>query len=236
MMKHCKTLMLGGALAASTLLIGAPAAQAQPQSPAMTNMRMAGMQLRPQIAANFDRLFMLHAAQGNMAEIMTGQLALRKSRNAGVRMVAQTLITGHSMAQKDLAKTFKVRGMAMPTKPSVMQQATYNMLSRLRGAAFDKAFMAAQVEAHEKTITLFEHEAMIGRDALAKAHATNKLPDIIGHTAMIYTVAAQVGAPGINLRPAAVRQAAAQANMKMMTPSNASASKMNMGNGNMGRM
>ena len=223
MKTYCKTLMLGGALLASTFSLGTNAANAQP---AMQSMRMAGMELRPQIDANLDRVFMLHAAQGNMAEIMTGRLALRKSRNAGVRRVAQTLITGHTMAQRDLAKTFRVRGMALPTKPGVMQQATYNMLSRLSGSAFDKAFMAAQVEAHEKTIVLFEHESMTGRDALARAHATNKLPDIIGHTAMIYTVAQQVGAPGITMRPAAVLQAAARANMRMMPSSSMSGNKM----------
>lgn len=223
MMKHCKTLMLGGVLAASTLSISAGVAKAQP---AMPGMRTAGMSLRPQIDANLDRLFMLHAAQGNMAEILTGKLALQKSRNAGVRMVAQTIISGHSAAQADLAKTFRVRSMPLPPDPGVMNKATYNMLSKLSGAAFDKAFMGAQVEAHEKTIALFEHESISGRDALARAHATNKLPDIIGHTAMIYTVARQVGAPGITLRPPSLLQAASQANATMMGSSKMGSPKM----------
>jgi predicted outer membrane protein len=208
----CKTLVLGGALLAS-FSCGAPATQA---APAMMEMKMAGMQLRPVIDANLDKMFMLHAAQGNMAEIMTGQLALRKSRNAGVRMVAQTLIAGHSAAQKDLAKHFAAMGMPMPRDPGAINKAVYKNLSGLRGRAFDRAFMAGQVEAHEKTIVLFEHESMSGKNEVARAHARNKLPDIIGHTAMIYTVAKQVGAPGINLRPAPVLNAAARANRQMM--------------------
>ena len=212
MKTHCKILALGALLGTASL--STPSAQAQPAM--MQRMKAAGMQLRPAIDANLDRIFMLHAAQGNMAEIMTGQLALRRSRNAGVRQVAQTLITGHSAAQRDLTTIFRAKGMTLPPNPGVMNTATYKMLSGLRGAAFDKAFMGAQVEAHEKTITLFEHEMMAGQDPRAKAHATNKLPDIIGHTAMIYTVAKQVGAPGINLRPAAVLQAATRANATMM--------------------
>ncbi|HEX8463561.1 MAG TPA: DUF4142 domain-containing protein [Abditibacterium sp.] len=214
MKTHCKILALGSALL-GTAALGTSSAQAQPAM--IQQMRTAGMQLRPVIDANLDRMFILHAAQGNMFEVMSGQLALRKSRNPGVRMVAQTLITGHSAAQRDLAKVAQAKGVALPPNPGPMNLAVYRTLSTLRGAAFDKAFMGGQVDAHEKTIVLFEHEMMSGQDPRAKAHATNKLPDIIGHTAMIYTVARQVGAPGVNLRPPTVLQSATQANARMMS-------------------
>lgn len=210
---NCKSGMFGGALAVTALALGTMQAQAQPS---MAQLKTAGMQLRPVLDANLDKLFMLHAAQGNMAEVMTGQLALKKSSNAGVREVAKTIIMGHSMAQKDLAKLFQAKGMMMPKDAGPMNMAVYKVLSGLRGAAFDKAFMGGQVGAHENTIVLFEHETMAGRDAAVKMHAMNKLPDIIGHTALIYTVAKQVGAPGIDMRPAPVKQTAMQATMPMM--------------------
>ena len=43
---------------------------------------------------------------------------------------------------------------------------------------------------------------MNGMDPDLKAYASKYLPDIVGHTIMIYTVAKQVGAPGSELRPA----------------------------------
>lgn len=205
MKTHCKILMLGTALLATTAS-QLQVAQAQPST----------AQIKATVDANFDRLFMIHAAQGNMAEVMTGKLALKKSKNMAVRNVAQTIIKGHSAAQKDLMANFKALNLTPPKDPGVMNKATYAMLSKLNGAAFDKAFMAAQVDAHEKTITLFEHEMMVGKVAAAKAHATNKLPGILMHTAMIYDAAAKVNAPGTDLRPKAILDATRGAStMKM---------------------
>ncbi len=182
---------------------------------AMPKMDMAaGEKLKTAIGANFDRLFMIHAAQGNMAEVMLGQLALRKSRNAGVRMVAKTTIEGHAAAQKDLAQNFRALALPMPTNPGPANIALFEKLSRMRGAAFDKMYMAQQVAAHESSVTLFQHEIMEGKVPAAKMHAMNKLPHLLMHTAMIYDVAVQVKAPGVNLRPRAVIEAARDANIK----------------------
>lgn len=191
-------------------------AMTAPQAQAMPNMMpMAGMpnvmiappsEIRSAVDSNLDKLFMLHAAQGNMFEVESGKLALRKSRNAGVRMVAMTIIKGHSAGQKSLMTHFRANNMMMPKTLSPMGMATIAMLKKLKGSAFDKAFMAGQVEAHENTIVLFEHEAMMGQNAGAKSHATNQLPGILGHTAQIYNVAKMVNAPGINMRPASLTQ------------------------------
>lgn len=196
MKTHCKILMLGTALLATTAS-QLNVAQAQPST----------AQIKATVDANFDRLFMIHAAQGNMAEVMTGNLALKKSKNSAVRNVAQTIVKGHSAAQKDLLARFKTLNIAPPKDPGVANKATYAMLSKLSGAAFDKAFMAAQVDAHEKTITLFEHEIMAGRVPAAKAHAQAQLPGILMHTGMIYDAAVKVGAPGVELRPKQIRDA-----------------------------
>lgn len=210
MKTHCKTLFLGGALLAS-LSFAAPVS-AQP----MPGMDMASTApLKAQIGANFDRLFMIHAAMGNMAEVMMGNLALKKSKNPAVRMVAMTTVKGHGAAQRDLAKHFRAKGLPMPTNPGPANVALFQKLSKMRGAAFDKMYMAQQVGAHEATITLFEHEIENGKDMTAKMHAMNKLPDILGHTAMIYDAALQVKAPGVNLRPRPILEAARDAAMKM---------------------
>lgn len=167
--------------------------------------------LATQIENNFDRLFMIHAAQGNLAEVMLGRLALQKSRNPSVRAVAQITVREHGMAQRDLAQHFRALAVPMPDKPAPAQVALYEKLSRMRGAAFDRMYMAQQVGAHEATITLFQHQIEHGKVAVAKQHAMNKLPHILMHTAMIYDAAIRVGAPGVNLRPRPVLEAARDA-------------------------
>ncbi|MBW3636821.1 MAG: DUF4142 domain-containing protein [Armatimonadetes bacterium] len=202
-----------GALGAALLVTGSLAA---PSAQAQNNMMMPDpAPLNAAITANFDRIFMIHAAQTNMAEVMMGSLALRRSNNPGVRMIARTTMRDHARAQRDLASHFRAMDAPLPPNPGPIHTAVYEKLSRLRGAAFDKAYMAVQVGAHEGSVTLYAHEIENGRNATAKAHAQNKLPHILGHTAMIYDVARRVGAPGVNLRPPAVVQAAMQSLSRM---------------------
>lgn len=207
-----KSLQLGALGALLCTSIGAAPVMAM-------DMKMdtaATMELKDTIGANYDRLFMIHAAMGNMAEVMLGNLALKKSRNAGVRMVAMTTVKGHGAAQKDLAQNFRALALPMPTNPGPANVALFEKLSRMSGPAFDKMYMAQQVGGHEATITLFQHEIMEGKLPAAKMHAMNKLPGILMHTAMIYDTAVKVKAPGVELRPRPIIEAARDANMKNM--------------------
>jgi len=171
--------------------------------------------LKTEIGNNFDRLFMIHAAMGNMAEVKLGNLALKKSKNPAVHMVAKTTIKGHGDAQKALAMHFRTMNIPMPADAGPANVALYEKLSRLSGPAFDKLYMAQQVGAHEATITLFEHEIENGKNQTAKMHAMNTLPHILMHTSMIYDTAVRVKAPGANIRPRQVIEAAMDAHAAM---------------------
>jgi putative membrane protein len=212
MMKTTRKMLMGVALLGA-MSVGTTGAQAQMMGDA--GDMAATMELKNRVDANFDRLFMIHAAMSNMAEVMLGELALRKSRDADVRMVARTTMREHAAAQRDLAKHFRTLGIPMPTNPGPANVALYEKLSRMSGRPFDRMYMAHQVSAHEASITLFAHEIENGKNPTAKAHAQNKLPGIVMHTAMIYATAEKVGAPGIGLRPPAVREAAGKAAMEM---------------------
>jgi putative membrane protein len=145
--------------------------------------------------SSMDKMFIIAAAQGNMAEVMTSQLALKKSRNDNVRMIAEMLIKDHSKAQQDLKPVAQSAGVMMPKQPNAKQRAMYRMLSRLNGAAFDKAYMAGQVKSHLETISLFQNENRMGRDKEATNYAATYLPGIQGHTSMIVETAKTVGVP-----------------------------------------
>jgi putative membrane protein len=145
--------------------------------------------------ASVDKMFIMAAAQGNMAEVMTSQLALKKSRNNNVRMIAEMLIKEHSQAQRDLRPVAQSAGVRMPRQPNPEQRAMYRMLSRLNGAAFDRAFMAGQVKSHLATISLFQTEYRTGRDKEATDYAAEYLPAVQNHTSMIVEVAKSVRVP-----------------------------------------
>jgi putative membrane protein len=189
--------MAGGAMTGSGAAGGA-------MSGGMSHNSMLAMQIGQAMASAMDDLFIMKAAQGNLAEVTLGQLALRKTRNAQVRQLAQRLVQDHTTANTELAQVFVRRGQTMPRQVGVMHQATQEQLSRLSGNRFDQTFMAGQVEAHENTITLYQTELAQGRDEGARSYASRYLPAILEHTAMIYSLARAVRAPGIELRPQAL--------------------------------
>lgn len=220
-MKTNKMKMLTGVAALGlALCVSAPAARAMemPQT----------MQFKSALNNNLDKLFMVHAYQGNLGEIALGKLALQRAKDPMVKEVARTIVKEHGIANRDLLGHFKAMGMPVPKDAGVAAKALYEKMQTLRGAAFDKAYIGAQVGGHEAAVVLYSHEIDAGKNSTAKAYASNKLPSILGHTAMLYETAAKVGAPGTNLRPAPVKQAApaaAQEHEEMM--------KMKMNDGKM---
>ena len=217
----CKNRFLAGAFVAATLAMPISSAFAQDMAPAadmkpMTEMSPAASAVAAAMRANYDRVFVAKAMQGNMAEIATGQLALKKSKNAQVKMLAQHLITGHSAANADLMRVAASIGVKPPAMVSAMQKSTADNLSKMSGDRFDKMFMDAQIEAHENAITMYQHESEIGSNAEVKAYVARTLPAILDHTAMIFAVARNVGAPALADRPQELVLAAADAgNMAM---------------------
>lgn len=200
-----------------TLLVGATALGLALSAPAAHAMDMPKtMEFKAELNNNLDKLFMVHSYQGNMAEVMAGKLALQRAKDPQVKMVARTIIKDHGIANRDLLGHFKAMNMTVPSDPGVANKAVYDHLKTLRGSAFDKAYIACQVGAHEGAIVLFSHEIDAGKNATAKAYAMNKLPHIIGHTAELYATAAKVGAPGLNLRPAPVKEKAMAAAKEQM--------------------
>lgn len=193
-------MLLGAAALGLTLTAAAPTARAMDMP--------ATMQFKSTLNNNLDKLFMVHAYQGNLAEVKLGKLAVRRAKDPMVKMVAQTIVMEHSIANRDLGGHFKDMGMPIPKDAGIANAALYEKMSKLYGSAFDKAYIGAQVGGHEAAVVLYSHEVDSGKNATAKAYAKNKLPSILGHTAMLYEAAAKVGAPGTNLRPAPVKEAA----------------------------
>ncbi len=235
-----KTSLLGAALVlGATLPSLAQDGAMAPMKGAMAPMNGAMMAMSAQ-----DQLFMVRAAEGNLAEITLAQMAIRKSNTPGVQNVARMITQGHSMAQNDLMTLMRGKGMMMSPMLSPTHLAVQTALGKAKKAGFDKMYMSNQTDDHENTIALFQAQIMNGQDADLKAYATKYLPDIVGHTIMIYTVAKQVGAPGSEMRPPQppVPPGVTPTMMPMpgmngtMTPMNGGMAPMNGGTGMNGTM
>lgn len=140
-----------------------------------------------------DKLFAMKAAQGGIAEIKTSQLAVQKTHNKRVMMVAKRMIKEHSAANEELKTVAQDKGMTLPSDTDPKHKAALAKLSRLSGAAFDKAYMAGQEKDHAATVKLFENEIATGQDKDVTAFASKNLPTIEDHTRMIFQVGSSLG-------------------------------------------
>lgn len=142
-------------------------------------------------ASNQDK-FWMEAAQGGMAEVALGNLALQKSQNEQVRQFAQTVVDDHMKANDELKTLAASKNVTLPTDVNAKQKSTMNKLSGMSGADFDKEFIKMMVKDHEAMVRLFERQADRGTDADAKAFAAKTLPTLRSHLEMARTMSSDM--------------------------------------------
>ncbi|MGI8788775.1 MAG: DUF4142 domain-containing protein [Pyrinomonadaceae bacterium] len=140
-----------------------------------------------------DLAFMNAAAPGGMATVELGKMALQKSNNADVKAFAQKMVDDHTKAGEDLKQLAAQKKVMLP--PDVMPESKQLMekLSKLNGADFDKEYVKAMLEAHNKDVTTFESVSKTAGDADVKAFATKTLPVLKTHLEMIKGIADKMG-------------------------------------------
>jgi len=141
-----------------------------------------------------DTTFAMKAAQGGMAEVKLGKLAADKASNPDVKAFGQQMVDDHSKANDDLKETAAKENMTLPTDVNAKQQAMYNRLEKLSGAAFDRAYVNDMVKDHEEDVKEFQKEANSGKDAQIKEFASRTLPVIQGHLDKIKGIQSKMGA------------------------------------------
>lgn len=136
--------------------------------------------------------FMNQAAMGSMAEVEIGRLALNQAASAEVKGFAQHMIDDHSKAGGELKQLAQGKKVMLPPEVSPTHKQTMEKLSKLKGAEFDREYVKAMVEAHEKDVTAFGAVAQNATDADVKAFAAKTLPTLQQHLQMIRGIAAKM--------------------------------------------
>jgi len=129
--------------------------------------------------------FMTEAAKGGMAEVELSRLAQTKAQDKEVKDFAQKMVQDHSNANTELKALAGKKNFTLPAALDAKHEATKDQLSKLSGAEFDKAYVNAMVEDHEKAVNLFKTQSESGTDADAKAFAAKTLPTLQSHLTMI---------------------------------------------------
>lgn len=132
-------------------------------------------------AAVRDSQFAKKTAQGGMAEVKLGRLAQEKGTSDSVKKFGQRMVEDHTKAGDELKRAAAQENIALPEDVSAKDKATYSSLSKLSGAAFDRAYARDMVKDHEEDVADFNKEANGGNSAAIKNFATQTLPTLQDH-------------------------------------------------------
>jgi putative membrane protein len=160
---------------------------------AQTGTPVSGGNMKGAHLSAADHKFATDAAEGGMAEVQLGQLAVSKASSPDVKNFGQRMIDDHSKANDQLKSWASGEGFTLPTSIGAKNQATYDRLSKLSGAAFDKAYMQDMVKDHEMDVKAFEHESQSGSNASLKSFASSTLPTLQEHLRMAKETDSKLG-------------------------------------------
>jgi putative membrane protein len=135
------------------------------------------------------RQFLIQAAAGNRFEIVTGQLAQQRARAAEIKTLGGEFVTHHTMLLQQGADVAAKLGITVPDTLTRDQQRAVAVLQRLSGAAFDRAWLAAQLKAHRQALALHLRAAIRGDQPAIRTLAQGALPVITQHLGQLLDLA-----------------------------------------------
>lgn len=168
------------ALLLTTALFAAPVAMVQAQTattPAANSAPAATAPMQVTDPAQFAAM----AASSNQFEIASSTLAVERATNPDVVAFAEQMIADHTKAAQDMMPAAQEEGVTPPTDMEDRHQQMVDQLNGLEGEEFDAAYIAAQVQAHDEAVALFESYSTSGPEGALKAFATATLPVLQQH-------------------------------------------------------
>lgn len=126
------------------------------------------------------------AAASDRFEIESSRLAEAAASSAAVKTFAKNMISGHTASTAKLKSTVAALNPAITIDDTLNgeQQAALDSLKGQTGTAFDRAYAAAQVDAHQKTLDMLRTYGESGDNAALKTLANGMVPTVAAHLNM----------------------------------------------------
>ena len=150
-------------------------------------------QSETQQAQTPDELFLTAAAQGDIYEINSSQLAVERATSNEIRDFAQRMIDDHTTTTEQLTSLAEQMGITPLTTASAMHLFMIDYLSGLQDEAFDRAYLRQQLLVHQAAVNLFEMATETAQDEAVRNFATETLPILQEHLQAAQELAQQLG-------------------------------------------
>lgn len=101
--------------------------------------------------------------EANDAEIKTGKLAEKRAQSSEVKSFAKMMVDTHKQNEKDgekIQKSANIKAKSSDMAKTLKKDANEQVsnLRKLKGDAFDKAYITSQVTMHEKLLSNLEND------------------------------------------------------------------------------
>jgi putative membrane protein len=151
-----------------------------------------------------DKAFLRKAAEGGLAEIQLGKLAVEKASADDVKAFGQKMVNDHTQLNDSMSPIAQAKGVALPRKMSKADQAEYDKLNTLAGETFDKEYIVYMVKDHHADLREFRTEATSTSDPDLKAAVDKAVQVIREHMVLADKLAHDKGiaTPGRGNKPA----------------------------------
>jgi putative membrane protein len=128
-----------------------------------------------------EKTFIREVAEAGHLQVMLGKLAEQRAESSAVKSFGQRMIDDHTKVNEKLDVLAKEKGVALPA-PSASPKAE-QQLSKLKGAAFDRAYMKDMVRDHEHDVAAFQAQAKSATDPQLRSFVNEALPVLQEHLA-----------------------------------------------------
>jgi putative membrane protein len=105
------------------------------------------------------RHFAEQATYAGNAEVKLGQLATERAQTPAVKEFAQMMVRDHTKAGNELKQAVTRHDVQPPAGLDAEHQRLYDRLNKLQGAEFDREYMKAMVDGHQKVKSMLSSRA-----------------------------------------------------------------------------
>ncbi|WP_182884362.1 DUF4142 domain-containing protein [Microbispora sp. H10885] len=142
----------------------------------------------PPDASDQDKAFLVSAHQDNLTEIEGGHTAEKQAGSQAVKDAGSRLVKDHTALDEQVTKVAAEYGVDLPGEPTEKQQAELRKFAAKSGAAFDRAWVPAQVEDHRMTLVALDKEASTGSSEKVRRLARDTKPVVQEHLDLMESI------------------------------------------------
>jgi putative membrane protein len=128
-----------------------------------------------------DNKFITTAAEADMTEIQTGEMADKQSMSPEVKAYGKMIVEDHKKATAEVAKAATAVGATPPPELDSEHMKIVDDVKGKTGSDFDKAFIDDQIKAHKEALDAAMDEQKDGTNPQVKELATALIPTLQKH-------------------------------------------------------